>query len=302
MKYSSGNIMKIASLFACTLCVLGWQSASAAPMTVSLNARVDWVTDPSNALGGQISVGQVFSGTYTYDTATPGVPTATNALRYQATGPQSRVALSSGTISFQSKEDGTQSSDIQIIDNWPQVGWDQQILRYENLKNLSNGALPVNSIEISFNDSSGLALNSTNLPITAPVLGDYNEARIVIVGQSNGQYYLVYLETESVELVVPPTLEIWPASGRRLPNQGFDAVVYLPPGKEPVSVSARLNDGGWLSLGCQPQQLPSSGNWAYSCPNVQWSLWGHDGSPILFTVETTSGETFSQAVEWTVAQ
>lgn len=75
----------IASLFCFTLLsALACHSASAAPaVKVYLTARVRLVNDPANILLGQVQPGDVFTGSYIYDSTFPPQQQWPNSSHYQ---------------------------------------------------------------------------------------------------------------------------------------------------------------------------------------------------------------------------
>ncbi len=100
-------------------------------VTIHITAEVDHVGDPHNFFGGAIAVGDMISGTYTYDTATPDTSASARIGNYGHYLAPAGVDLSVGGIQF--KTDPT-SVDfwVGIVDDYPPVD-DYGFISYSNV-------------------------------------------------------------------------------------------------------------------------------------------------------------------------
>ena len=142
--------------------------AQAALITIEITATVDFVYDPSGCLEGNIGVGDIITGTYTYESSTadssPLDPIQGNYWHY---GPPAGISLSVGGFDFQ-----TNPADVEfcvaVRNNNPSGDDIYAIVSYNNLA-LSNGSL-VNDIYWQLNDHTASALSSDALPAIPPIL------------------------------------------------------------------------------------------------------------------------------------
>ena len=151
--------------------------AQAEPITIAIEAVVDRVDDPSSYLGGKIKTGDIIAGTYTYDSSTLDSNPSPSVGDYQHFDPPAGIFLSVGGFDFQTDPANVYFL-IEVANDhpWfdPDINKDNYLLiSYNNLP-LSNDTL-VDDISWQLDDRSGQALSNTSLPLTAPVLGDWQD-------------------------------------------------------------------------------------------------------------------------------
>jgi hypothetical protein len=151
-------------------------SARGAIITIAIEGVVDYVEDPGGLLGGSISVADLITGTYTYDTSTPDTnPLVDYASYWHGTLPAG-ISLSIGGLEFESDpwrldyrigiSDGYQSRDIYSVRS------------KSNLPVLDRVA--PSDIYWELQDSRAEALSSTELPGSPPRLSDW-ESNILTI-------------------------------------------------------------------------------------------------------------------------
>src|SRR3990172_1989080 len=76
---------RIISIMAACFCAMSFCAtpAKAALITIAIEAVVDGAHDPDNYLEGRINIGDLITGTYTYDTDTPDSSSSANVGRYE---------------------------------------------------------------------------------------------------------------------------------------------------------------------------------------------------------------------------
>jgi hypothetical protein len=138
---------------------------------------------------------------------------------------------------------------------------------------LANG-LPVDLISISFTDPSGQWLTSTAPPDGAPAITDFSRSQLTVSGPFNQNYYQV-VQVDSATLV-PPAIEVSPTAGSFLPQQHFDAAVWLPTTGAPVSTMQASVAGTPVALSypgtCQLAPANSAARPALLCPSADAAL------------------------------
>ncbi|NIP25165.1 MAG: hypothetical protein GWN67_17750 [Phycisphaerae bacterium] len=148
-------------------------SIQAEVMTIYLSAEVTYLDDPESLLEGEVNVGDAITGSYLYDSSTPDtdVLNLDTIGHYQHSSSPFGVSLSMGGFTFQTDPDNVDFV-ITILNN--HNGGDMYgLLSYNNLP-LSNG-VHVENIAWQLDDYSGTALSSDALPITPPVLTNWQD-------------------------------------------------------------------------------------------------------------------------------
>jgi hypothetical protein len=161
-------------LIAAGVCSLAFQGqrADATLITISIEAEVDYVEDLGNYLEGRINPGDIITGTYTYESTTPDTNPSAYVGDYEHFAPPAGVSLSVGGFDFMT--DPMNVDFLVAITNDGISGglhdsyW---ICSYNNLP-LSNGA-SVDEITWALRDPTASALSSDALPITPPVLDNW---------------------------------------------------------------------------------------------------------------------------------
>ena len=173
---------RITRFLAVAVCMLvfGAGPARAALITIEIEAVVDYVEDrgPGDGyLDGMIGLGDIITGFYTYESTTPDTNPLERAGRYEHTTPPHGIFLSVGGFDFQTNP---ASVDFVIAIENDHPPDDNYFLLSGNNLPLSNGA-PLDEISWLLNDPTGSALSSAQLPITAPVLSEW-ESNILMFG------------------------------------------------------------------------------------------------------------------------
>jgi hypothetical protein len=152
-------------------------------ITIAIEAVVDDVQDADNYLDGRINIGDLITGSYTYDTDTPDSSSSSNVGRYEHYTYPSGISLSVGGFNFMTHPADTYF-EIFVVDN--NAGIDgYSVTSYINLP-FSDGTT-VNNIKWSLQDTSELALSSINLSTAAPILDDWGGNRLEFGAGSGGR-------------------------------------------------------------------------------------------------------------------
>jgi len=157
-----------------------WPTAAGATMiTIEIEAVVDSVSDEGNYLEGKIEVGDIITGSYSYNSSVTRLP----GHRYEFYSAPSGVVLSVGGFDFK-----TDPSNVYFemgIGNDLSWGDTYFFISFNNLP-LSNDTL-VDGILWSLKDPTGTALSSDALPTTAPILDQWGDNRLRLHGE-RGRY------------------------------------------------------------------------------------------------------------------
>jgi len=179
--------------------------AKAALITIAIKATVDYVNSVANYyLEGQISPGDIITGTYTYESTTVDTNPSSGVGDYEHYTKPCGIRLTVGGFVFQTDPDSFMFL-LEIINDYTSGGLHDAygLISYNNLE-LSNGT-PVSSISWWLEDPTANALSSTDLPTTAPVLSDWqSEIGLCLdVGRSGG---IVSHVTSAVVIPEPATI------------------------------------------------------------------------------------------------
>jgi len=166
------KVKKILTIMVVCFCgLIFWPGAAqAALITIDIEAVVDSVMDEGNYLEGKIKAGDIITGFYTYDSSATRLP----GDRYEFYSAASGVVLSVGGFDF--KTDASSVYFEMGIGNDLSWGDTYFFISFNNVP-LFNGA-PVDYISWQLDDLTGNALASDALPITSPVLEDWQGNRL----------------------------------------------------------------------------------------------------------------------------
>jgi len=150
--------------------------AQAVPITIEITGNITSVS--GSGLPGTVYIGDIFTGTYTYDSDTLDSAPSAQLGEYQYNSPYG-ITLSLGGYEFKTAPNHVGQFGMWIgnDDSVPPLGegvWDYYLVRsYQNVSVPSVG-FTILSIRWDLWDSKHTALFSDTLPITAPVLTDWN--------------------------------------------------------------------------------------------------------------------------------
>jgi hypothetical protein len=180
-------------------------SSSAAIIEIGLTAEITYIEDDDGLLKGQLSVGDLITGSYTYDSDTPDSHPGEGVGEYWHDSPPFGIRLGAGGFAFQTDPDNIEFLISVVNDN---VGADSYLLRSDRNLPLYDGVFVVD-IEWQLNDYSGAALSSDALPLEPPVLEDWPDTWYGLgisgsTGDPRGPQYFMRSTVTSVWLVPEP--------------------------------------------------------------------------------------------------
>jgi hypothetical protein len=170
-------------------------------VTIHITAEVDHVGDPYNFLGGAIAVGDMISGTYTYDTATPDTSASARIGNYGHYLAPAGLALSVGGIQFTTEATSVDFW-VCIVNDYPPVD-DYGFISYSNVA-LPSLDVSVGAIYWTLEDSRGSALSTDSLLGAAPSLGDWDFNLLHIGGPVRGASFGITGHVTSAAAVPEP--------------------------------------------------------------------------------------------------
>jgi hypothetical protein len=159
----------IAGIFA--VLALGIGNLRAAIIEINITAEITEVADPDGLLSGQLGVGSIITGSYTYDSSTLDSALGPSIGRYLHYSPPYGISLSGGGFVFQTDPDNVDflveigNNSVATTDNYLIRSWNNLPL-YDNVE--------VGEVWWQLDDSTGTALSSDALPTTPPVLEDWD--------------------------------------------------------------------------------------------------------------------------------
>jgi hypothetical protein len=164
----------LAALFAVLIVWTG--SLRAELITIDLTAEVTYVDDLADLLGGKIAVGDIITGSYSYDSDTLDTNPIETVGDYWHYTPPYGISLSVGGFVFQTDPDNVDFL-VEIVND--HTGIDGYLLRSYNNLPLSSG-IEVEHIAWQLGDYSMNALSSAALPTSPPVLEDWDNDHFYI--------------------------------------------------------------------------------------------------------------------------
>jgi hypothetical protein len=156
--------------------------AQGAVITIAIEGVVDYAYDPHGFLGVDVEVGDLITGTYTYDTDTPdSSPIEGYAAYWYYDAPWS-ISLSVKGVEFKT-DPASVDYGIAISDGY--LSRDIYAVGSSNNLPLVSG-IPVEDVYWLLEDPGLTALSSDALPRKAPVLDDWLFNRVMINGPDRG--------------------------------------------------------------------------------------------------------------------
>jgi hypothetical protein len=222
---------------------------------------------------------------------------------YAPPATQTNIVVNIGPFTFQTGS----TSQFYVTVTPPGSKGIEGILAIDAINNppLANGS-PVDHISIDFMDTTGQWPTSAAPPAGAPSLGSFADSQISVEGPVNQNYYQIVVQVDSVALV-PPAIEVSPTAGSFLPQQHFDAAVWLPTTGAPVATMQASAAGTPLALNypgtCQLAPPNSAARPALICPAADAALTSLQGlTQIDWQVTLTDGSSFTQSVQWNLTR
>ena len=185
-------------------CALFASPAQATLITIAIEAEIDYVSDPHNFFGGNINVGDIIKGSYSFESTTPdSSPIDPIQGNYWHYAPPAGIELNIDGFNFMTDPFNT-AFRIVIRNNTPSGN---DIYGFESSNNLplSNGT-QVDYISWSLKDNTGSAVSSDALPTAFPFLGDWQENRLLISGPDRDASFSINAHVTSA--IPEPTMII----------------------------------------------------------------------------------------------
>ena len=189
--------------------------AQAQVITIAIEAAVREIYDAADLLEGAISLDDIITGTYTYDTDTPDTnPSSTFGSYYHYDTPFG-VDLGCNGLEFRTDPCNVDFL-LEITNNHISTGEDSYMLLSKNNLSLSNG-IGIDSIIWSLNDYTGTAISSTDLPYAAPILDDWQSIfGLQIMSEKIGDnfdHFNIYADVTSAIVIPEPITLLFLTSG-----------------------------------------------------------------------------------------
>ena len=164
---------EIVSIMAVCFCALSAPPAKAAIVTIEIEAEIYSVSDPYNFFEGNIKVGDIIKGTYSYDTSTPDSEPLGYAGLYEHHNPTAGISLNIGDFNFRTDPDNVDFV-VAILNDYLPSKKDQFWMRSYNNLPLPSG-VAVDGISWQLDENFGNAISGTALPTDPLVLDDWQE-------------------------------------------------------------------------------------------------------------------------------
>jgi len=298
------------------LLALGANPVAAELLSVNITARVVFLDDPGNVLGGQISIGQFAKGKYRYETTVPNywAPYQVENLwgEYAQDRTQGLLSFTVGSFTFESDPTSWNWA-TQMPNN---VSFRIQVrgttFSYQNHqvyfqlfsqlnKPLASGA-SVGGLNLYLSDMSGMALSSGDLPTTALNVASFADRQAFIWGQTaaGDAWYSVGLQIDS--MAVAPALQVSPANSSFVRPQRIDPAVLLMGSSQISGLRASVNGAPLPTeyLGqCQIAPPNAQNRPAMTCPNIV-PLLPSGPNHVEWNADLTDGSTATSAADWEV--
>ncbi len=159
-------------------------------LTVSIAAEVTDIEDPSSILKGEVVVGDVIRGRYTYDTLVPDLLVPQDRGSYECSSAPCGIVFQVGELVFQTDPNDVALA-ISIVNDGLGIADTFDLFHLESSRNLALEAdVQVDSISLQFEDSGPVgevvhplpSLLSDALPASAPLLNEWPTRNLQVSG------------------------------------------------------------------------------------------------------------------------
>lgn len=291
--------------------VLEAPAAFAAKITVELTGHVTQITDPSNLLGGQVSVGQPMSGSYSYDTS---VAEESDTLwtpewaRYPQSSTQASLALTVGTLAFESDPASPSwwfAVDVHDQPSSPMSPWsasDSLSISYNGgNKPLQQLAIDGSSMTVQFSDFGGSALQSEAMLAGAPDLSVFTSASATVQGWNMNGNFEVVVQIDSARNGGGDMLTVSPGSGPFVREQPIVPALLLPFGTVAFGIDGAINGNPMPGFFSSCMASSSQTRTIFVCPEVSpYLLPGMNH--VEWRLQTADGSLVAKVVDWELVQ
>ena len=208
---SRAGVLRAAGVFLLVAAIP--MSALADPIAIDFTARVTSTIDDGGYLGSAISVGDIITGRYLYESTTPDTNILPTVGDYRHSEAPFGISLDVNGLVFRTNPAAVRFL-VEVVDNHP-MG-DQYLLgSYTNIFPVSVPASglgpPVNEIFWFLRDSMGAALDSSGLPTQPPALAVWPERTLQITSENYDEARFV-VDAEIISVAAVPEAVPEPAT------------------------------------------------------------------------------------------
>jgi len=172
-----------ATVFAVMLLLHMPEQATADLIVVEFVAKVDYVLDEDNLLGGAVDADDLISGRYTYDSECADVTVAADFGEYRYDTPPYGMTVHVGTLVFTTDLTNLAYFQVSVLDN--RNGMD--VYGVNSLQQDPLTSPGVRWMCIQLEDHGATAVDSVALPLTAPDLAAWPDMRRLHIEGNDGQ-------------------------------------------------------------------------------------------------------------------
>lgn len=178
--------------------------AHAEPICIDFKGEVRAVYDNSNLLGGEVTVGDAVTGTYTYESSTPDTNYLQTVGDYQHFTSPFGITVNIGDLVFRTDPNDVEFL-VEIVNDHGQTPRDNYLLRsYNNLFDVSAPGdeyeNPDNHISWQLDDPTATAITSIDLPSSPPILTKWDSLfGLSIDSRDDFSHFLIRSDIQAVK-------------------------------------------------------------------------------------------------------
>jgi hypothetical protein len=287
-------------------------AAFAAPISGDVTAQVFQVYDPTNMLGGQVTMNQLGSGRFKYETD---VPVAYHWISWDGnldyrsfaqSATQASLAVTLGNLVFETDAlSPNWMFQMEVWDANPNTGNADQLRLYGSPFKPVAGLPGVDGVQVTFQfmDPVAMTVMQYPMPTTFPDLNRFPVSWVIITGWSNttGGYFEIRLQMQTVQPSMAPEPTVSPAAGAFVRQQPLVPALLLPAGTQVLAIEGSINgaDMPQYFAGCVPANVVM--RTAFVCPDLNTSL-VPGINRVEWRVRFYDGNVATKVVEWEIVQ
>jgi hypothetical protein len=172
-------------------------SASCAQIKIEIRGTVSLVDDPDNLLNNAVAVGDVITGSYSYDSSAVDSNPLPEVGDYHYYSAPNGIRLTVDGLTF-ATDPANVNYLLELVDNYENSD-NYVVISYNNLFSVSaTGTFVMNTIDWQLDDPTQTALSSTALPTTPPVLADWQSIFGLSISSDGDNHFLIRANVTAV--------------------------------------------------------------------------------------------------------
>jgi hypothetical protein len=301
------------SVFAALCFAFAVPAASAARIAGDVTATVFQIYDPTNLLGGQVTMDQAGRGRFNYETEVPianrwSMPDGSLEVRsFAESASQASLAFTLGGLVIETDAFSPNwMFQVELWDAQYNTGNPDQIRLYGSPFKAVTGLPGVDGVQVMFQFADYYNVSTVMqypMPTSLPDLVRFPQSWVIISGWSNstGGYFEVRLQMQTVQPSAAAEPTVSPAAGPFVRQQPIVPAVMLPTGTPVLAIEGSINGSELPAYFASCVQADTVMRMAFVCPDLNSNL-APGTNRVEWRVRLNDGSVTTKVMEWEIVQ